>query len=81
MLFGNEAILFGEFVLQIFQDRVVQITGSSADHTNQMVVVLTTVFALELFDAITKIDLGPHAVVFNDLDGLVDIRFAPMVLV
>ena len=35
-----------------------------------MIVVLATIFTLELADAITKIDLSAHTIVGHHLDGL-----------
>lgn len=73
MFFRGEVILFCEFILQVFQGGIVQITVFPAHHTNQMIMVLASVFAFELFDPVSKIDFSAGPVFFDDLDGFINV--------
>ena len=72
VFFRNKLLGLGEAVLQIFQKAVVQIAALPAYHANKMVVVLATVLAFEPLNTISKIDLGPLAVVPDDFYRLID---------
>ena len=74
MFLRNKTILLGQFILQIFERCIIKVTVLPANDAHQMIVMLAAVFTFELFDAVTEIDFRAGAVVFEDLNRLVNIR-------
>lgn len=68
MFLRNKILGFGKRILEIFQKSIIQIVGTSAEDTNQMVVMLAAIPAFEPLYPVTEVDLGSLAVVLNDFD-------------
>src|SRR3989338_5248624 len=73
MFLRDKTILLGQFILKIFEGCIIKVAVLPADHTHQMILMFTAVFAFELFDAVAEINFRAGPIVFHDLDFFVNI--------